>query len=396
MAEQLRQTFANAKAEGRNALVTFMTAGYPTVADTIPILKGFQDGGVDIVELGMPFSDPIADGPTIQVANTVALENGVTLKQTLDMVAQARAEGITIPIILMGYYNPIMTYGDDKFIQDAATAGANGFIIVDLPPEEALKFRNKVNENGLSLVPLVAPSTTDDRLALLAEIASSFVYVVSRMGTTGSQTSVSSNLDNLVARVRKYTKDTPIAVGFGVATRQHFESVGSLADGVVIGSKIVTLCGQAAKGTTYDVAKQYSEEILNGTKHKILTTAEYQSFKDAAREQGKLFAEAKSNFVENHKHAMRFGDFGGQYVPEALHACLRELEGAFDEAVADPQFWADFRSLYSYIGRPSSLHRAERLSEYCGGAQIWLKREDLNHTGSHKINNALADRKSVV
>ena len=390
MAEQLRQTFANAKAEGRNALVTFMTAGYPTVADTIPILKGFQDGGVDIVELGMPFSDPIADGPTIQVANTVALENGVTLKQTLDMVAQARAEGITIPIILMGYYNPIMTYGDDKFIQDAATAGANGFIIVDLPPEEALKFRNKVNENGLSLVPLVAPSTTDDRLALLAEIASSFVYVVSRMGTTGSQTSVSSNLDNLVARVRKYTKDTPIAVGFGVATRQHFESVGSLADGVVIGSKIVTLCGQAAKGTTYDVAKLYSEEILNGTKHKILTTAEYQSFKDAAREQGKLFAEAKSNFVENHKHAMRFGDFGGQYVPEALHACLRELEGAFDEAVADPQFWADFRSLYSYIGRPSSLHRAERLSEYCGGAQIWLKREDLNHTGSHKINNALA------
>ncbi|CCD26232.1 tryptophan synthase TRP5 NDAI_0H00580 [Naumovozyma dairenensis CBS 421] len=390
MSEQLRQTFAQAKLENRNTLVTFMTAGYPTVDATIPILKGFQDGGVDVVEIGLPFSDPIADGPTIQVANTVALDNGVTMEKTLELVRKARAEGFTLPIILMGYYNPILNYGEEKFIKDAADAGANGFIIVDLPPEEAVKVRNFVASVGLSLVPLVAPSTTDDRLELLAKLADSFVYVVSRMGTTGAQTSVASNLDQLVNRVRKYTKDTPLAVGFGVATREHFKAVGSMADGVVIGSRIVSLCAQAKDGEHYNVAKNYVEEILNNVKHKILTKDEYIELKDRSIEAAKSHNEPVNTFHEEHKHPIRFGDFGGQYVPEALHACLRELEKGFDEAVADPTFWEEFRSLYSYIGRPSSLHRAERLTQHCGGAQIWLKREDLNHTGSHKINNALA------
>ncbi|AJS07161.1 Trp5p [Saccharomyces cerevisiae YJM1549] len=390
MSEQLRQTFANAKKENRNALVTFMTAGYPTVKDTVPILKGFQDGGVDIIELGMPFSDPIADGPTIQLSNTVALQNGVTLPQTLEMVSQARNEGVTVPIILMGYYNPILNYGEERFIQDAAKAGANGFIIVDLPPEEALKVRNYVNDNGLSLIPLVAPSTTDERLELLSHIADSFVYVVSRMGTTGLQSSVASDLDELISRVRKYTKDTPLAVGFGVSTREHFQSVGSVADGVVIGSKIVTLCGDAPEGKRYDVAKEYVQGILNGAKHKVLSKDEFFAFQKESLKSANVKKEILDEFDENHKHPIRFGDFGGQYVPEALHACLRELEKGFDEAVADPTFWEDFKSLYSYIGRPSSLHKAERLTEHCQGAQIWLKREDLNHTGSHKINNALA------
>lgn len=390
MSEQLRQTFANAKKEGRRALVTFMTAGYPKVEDTIPILKGFQDGGVDVIELGMPFSDPIADGPTIQLSNTVALQNGVTLKQTLDILRQARAEGVTVPIILMGYYNPILNYNEEKFIKDAAAAGANGFIIVDLPPEEALKVRNYARESGLSLIPLVAPSTTNERLELLSEIADSFVYVVSRMGTTGAQTSVASDLGELVTRVRKYTKDTPLAVGFGVSTRQHFTDVGSLADGVVIGSKIITLCSEAPEGKRYEAAKSYVEGILAGEKHKVLSKEEFEVLQRKSIEDAKLSSVLVNTFNEAHKHPARFGDFGGQYVPEALHACLRELEKGFDEAVADPKFWEEFRSLYSYIGRPSSLHKAERLSEYCGGVQIWLKREDLNHTGSHKINNALA------
>ena len=390
MTEQLRETFAQAKRENRRALVTFMTAGYPTVDETIPILKGFQDGGVDVIELGMPFSDPIADGPTIQVSNTVALENGVSLEQTLDLVKQARDQGVTVPIILMGYYNPILNYGEEKLIRDAAEAGANGFIIVDLPPEEAIKVRGFVAEVGLSLIPLVAPSTTDDRLELLSHIADSFVYVVSRMGTTGAQTSVASNLDQLVARVRKHTKEIPIAVGFGVSTREHFQAVGSLADGVVIGSKIVTLCKEAPKGKCYDTSKNYVEEILAGVKHKLLTKDEYFELKESSIASGKNHKKEVNEFDEKHKHPIRFGEFGGQYVPEALHACLSELEKGFEEAIADPTFWEEFRSLYSYIGRPSSLHRAERLTEYCGGAQIWLKREDLNHTGSHKINNALA------
>lgn len=390
MSEQLKQTFANAKKEGRKALLTFMTAGYPTIDDTIPILKGFQEGGVDIIELGMPFSDPIADGPTIQVSNTVALQNGVTLKMTLDLLKKARAEGVTAPIILMGYYNPILNYGEEQFIKDAAEAGANGFIIVDLPPEEAIKVRNYVHDNGLSLIPLVAPSTTDERLELLSQIANSFVYVVSRMGTTGAQTSVSSDLDVLVGRVRKYTGETPIAVGFGVATREHFTTVGELADGVVIGSKIVNLCKDAPEGKKFETAKEYVEGILAGVKHKNPTIEEFHAIQNKSKVDAQLIKEVIGNFQETHKHKMNFGDFGGQYVPEALHACLRELEAGFDAAVADPTFWDDFKSLYSYIGRPSSLHRAERLTEHCGGAQIWLKREDLNHTGSHKINNALA------
>ncbi|CCE65304.1 hypothetical protein TPHA_0K01710 [Tetrapisispora phaffii CBS 4417] len=390
MSELLRQTFANAKKENRNALVTFMTAGYPTIEDTVPILKGFQDGGVDVIELGLPFSDPIADGPTIQVANTVALENGVTMIKALELLRQARSEGITVPIILMGYYNPILNYGEEQFIKDAAEAGANGFIIVDLPPEEALKVRNYVRENGVSLVPLIAPSTTDERLGLLSHIADSFVYVVSRMGTTGAQTSISSDLDQLVSRVRKYTKDIPLAVGFGVSTREHFETVGASSDGVVIGSKIVSLCSEAAQDKRYETAKTYVEGILNGKKHHILSVEEFNEQHKQSLIDAKNSSKVDNEFSEEHKFPTRFGDFGGQYVPEALHSCLRELERGFEDAVADPTFWEEFRSLYSYIGRPSSLHKAERLSEHCGGATIWLKREDLNHTGSHKINNALA------
>ncbi|SCU87594.1 LAMI_0D06700g1_1 [Lachancea mirantina] len=390
MAEQLRQVFADAKKEKRNALVTFMTAGYPRVEDTVPILKGFQDGGVDIIEVGMPFSDPIADGPTIQVANTVALNNGVTMKQTLGMVRDARSQGVTVPIILMGYYNPIMTYGDEKFINEAAKAGVNGFIIVDLPPEEAIKVRNFVSNNGLSLVPLVAPSTTDQRLELLSQIATSFIYVVSRMGTTGVQSSVSNDLSALVTRVRKYTKDIPLAVGFGVSTREHFTTVGSVSDGVVIGSRIVKLIADAQPDERYDVAKNYVEEILAGQKHRVLSTEEFKASQAASIGKGKTNKCEETDFKEIHKFKATFGDFGGQYVPEALHACLRELEQGFESAVADPIFWEEFKGLYSYIGRPSSLHKAERFSEHCGGAQIWLKREDLNHTGSHKINNALA------
>lgn len=390
MSELLRQTFANAKNEGRNALITFMTAGYPTVEDTIPILKGFQDGGVDVIELGLPFSDPIADGPVIQVANTTSLENGIDMIKVLSLVKQAREEGITVPIILMGYYNPILHYGEEKFIKDAANAGANGFIIVDLPPEEALKIRNYVGENGLSLIPLVAPSTNEDRLKVLSHIADSFIYVVSRMGTTGAQTSVANDLSALVSKVRAYSGDIPLAVGFGVSTREHFVTVGSVADGVVIGSKIVTLVGEAPQDQRYSVAKEYVEDILQGQKHTILSKDEFNKLHQTSIETSKDNKNSSKSFEETHKFPSRFGEFGGQYVPEALHACLRQLEKGFEDAVADPTFWDEFKSLYSYIGRPSSFHKADRLTEYCGGAQIWLKREDLNHTGSHKINNALA------
>lgn len=382
MSQHLKDTFARCKQEGRNALVNFVTAGYPTIEDTVPILKGMQDGGVDIIELGIPFSDPIADGPTIQAANTVALNNGISVPKCLNLVSDARKAGVTVPIILMGYYNPILKYGEEKLIKDVAEAGANGFIIVDLPPEEAVKFRSTCAKFGLSYVPLVAPATTDKRLKVLGEIADTFIYVVSRMGTTGALTQVSAGISELCDRVRKFAPNIPLAVGFGVSTREHFLTVGEAADGVVIGSKIITLLGESQPGTRGEVAYNYVRSILG---EDFVTNAP-KSFENS----NSTNEAVNPDFAEVHNHSPTFGDFGGQYVPEALHTCLAELETAFEESVADPSFWKEFKDLYSYIGRPSSLHRADRLTEHAGGAQIWLKREDLNHTGSHKINNALA------
>lgn len=384
MSELLKETFARAKRENRNALVNFITAGFPSVEDTVPIMKGMQDGGVDIIELGVPFSDPIADGPTIQSANNVALKNGVTVPMCLELVAQARKEGVTVPILLMGYYNPIMKYGEEKMVEDSAKAGASGYIVVDLPPEEAIKFRTTCSKHGLSYVPLVAPATTDARLEVLGGIADSFIYVVSRMGTTGANTEVTSSISALCSRVRKFVGDIPLAVGFGVSTREHFLTVGEAADGVVIGSKVITLLESSAPGTRRETAYNYVKSIL-GDNYNGTCPTEFKPY--VAPENPKA---PKAVLEEQHKYNPRFGDFGGQYVPEALHTCLAELERGFESAVADPGFWEEFRSLYSYIGRPSSLHKAERLSQHAGGAQIWLKREDLNHTGSHKINNALA------
>ena len=384
MSALLKETFARCKKEGRNALVNFITAGYPSVEDTIPILKGMQKGGVDIIELGVPFSDPIADGPTIQAANTVALLNGMTVPKCLEMVAQARKEGVTVPIILMGYYNPIMKYGEDQMVEDSAKAGANGYIVVDLPPEEAIKFRTTCSKYGMSYVPLVAPATSDARLEVLGGIADSFIYVVSRMGTTGATQEVSLSISELCGRVRKFAGDTPLAVGFGVSTREHFLTVGAAADGVVIGSKIITLLGDSKPGERGEIAYKYVRSIL-GEDYNGTAPADFKPYAAPSE-----INAPRPLLEEEHKYNPRFGDFGGQYVPEALHTCLAELERGFESAVADPGFWEEFRSLYSYIGRPSSLHKADRLTEHAGGAQIWLKREDLNHTGSHKINNALA------
>ncbi|KAK9477246.1 tryptophan synthase beta subunit-like PLP-dependent enzyme [Lipomyces japonicus] len=396
MTDQLVSTFKNCKAEGRRAFVTFVTAGYPTVDSTLNILKGMQSGGVDVIELGLPFTDPIGDGPTIQKSNTIALENGVTTAQTLSLLRDARKAGVSVPIVLMGYYNPIMAYGEEKFVKDAKESGANGFIVVDFPPEEAIKFREYCTNFGLSYIPLVAPSTTDSRLKLLSSIADSFIYVVSRMGTTGVSGGVSEGLPDLCARVRKYAKDIPLAVGFGVSTREHFLSVGEVADGVVIGSKLVTLIGEAEHDKIYNVTKDYCSQICGRTgleaklnTERIVTPSAVITDGDSNASLANGFLNGVSEEERKRKFPARFGQFGGQYVPEALFDCLTELEKGFEDAVNDPSFWEEYRSYYPYMGRPGQLHLAPRLTEHAGGANIWLKREDLNHTGSHKINNAL-------
>ncbi|KAK0642917.1 tryptophan synthase beta subunit-like PLP-dependent enzyme [Cercophora newfieldiana] len=400
--EALKQTFARCKAQNRAALVTYVTAGFPLPEDTPNVLLAMERGGADVIELGVPFTDPIADGPTIQTSNTVALQNGVTIESTLQMVRDARSRGLKAPILLMGYYNPLLSYGEERLLTDCKEAGVNGFIVVDLPPEEAVSFRRLCSRGGLSYVPLIAPATSDTRMRLLCQLADSFIYVVSRQGVTGALGTLNANLPELLGRVKRYSGDKPAAVGFGVSTRDHFLSLASIADGVVVGSMIVTTLQKAAKGEEPKAVQDFCSYLCGRD-----ATAE----DEATREVG--IVEAASVAQEptapatvdavvtdtddlvrqlqalHGKIPERFGEFGGQYVPESLMDCLSELEEGFNKLKDDPAFWEEYRSYYPWMGRPGHLHLAERLTEHAGGANIWLKREDLNHTGSHKINNAL-------
>lgn len=226
------------RAPGKPAFVGFLTAGYPTLSITVPALLALQAGGVDVIEVGVPFSDPMADGGTIAKANQGALENGVTLKWTLETVKAARVAGVTVPIVLMGYLNPLLAYGESRLAVDAAAAGVNGFIVVDLLPEDAGSLIAELSAHGLAFVPLVAPTTPDSRLALIDSVASAFVYCVSVTGVTGARSELPPDLAAFIARVRSVVK-APLAVGFGLSTRAHVDSVAKLADGVVMGSAIV-------------------------------------------------------------------------------------------------------------------------------------------------------------
>ncbi|KAK1639331.1 tryptophan synthase [Colletotrichum phormii] len=399
--EGIRQTFARCKAQGRSALVTYVTAGFPTPQDTPNVLLAMEKGGADVIELGAPFTDPIADGPTIQTSNTVALQHGVTIESTLKMVKDARDRGLKAPVMLMGYYNPLLSYGEQRLLTDCKTSGVNGFIVVDLPPEEAISFRKLCTKGGLSYVPLIAPATSDARMKILCKLADSFIYVVSRQGVTGALGSMNANLPDLVARVKKYSGNKPAAVGFGVSTRDHFLSVAQLADGVVVGSQIITTLQKAAPGELFnDVAKycsylcgRDSDETTREVGMVEAMAAAKQPIEEPTVDE-RITADQDSELVAelaamHGKIPDRFGDFGGQYVPESLMDCLSELEEGFNQIKDDPSFWEEYRSYYEYMGRPGHLHLAERLTEHAGGANIWLKREDLNHTGSHKINNAL-------
>jgi tryptophan synthase len=394
------------------ALVTYVTAGFPTPEETPDIMLAMEAGGADIIELGMPFTDPIADGPTIQKANTQALKNGVNIISTIQMVRDARKRGLRAPVMLMGYYNPVLSYGEDKILKDCKAAGVNGFIMVDLPPEEAVRFRNHCTKIGLSYIPLIAPATSENRMKLLCKIADSFIYVVSRMGVTGATSSVNTALPELLDRVHKYSGGVAAAVGFGVSTREHYLSIGSMAEGVVIGSQIIQTLADAPAGTGAQAVENYLDGITQRRdiikeqtrEGGVLETKDMEEIPDEVHVDGvvkeqdtpdgpgladQIEALNTDGPLDSNAIPARFGQFGGQYVPESLMDCLRELEDGFQAAINDEKFWEEYRSHYEWMGRPGHLHIAERLTEHAGGANIWLKREDLNHTGSHKINNAL-------
>ena len=229
---------ARAKAEGRPALVPFVTAGYPNLAMTERLLPALVEGGADVIEIGIPFSDPIADGETVQRTSQVALANGTTLEDAIAVVGRARANGITTPIVFMGYFNPFYHYGIERLAQDAAAAGIDGFIIPDLPTEESDEILDALRANGRDLIFIVAPTSTEDRIREVARRASGFVYCVSLTGVTGARASLADDLPSYIARVRQHTI-LPLVVGFGISTPEHVQEIARIADGVAIASALI-------------------------------------------------------------------------------------------------------------------------------------------------------------
>jgi tryptophan synthase alpha chain len=238
MKDRIEKRFAKAKAEGRAALVTFVMAGDPDPAVSLEILKALPKAGADVIEVGMPFSDPMADGPAIQAAGLRALHAGMTLHGVLKIVADFRKEDADTPIILMGYYNPIYVYGVDKFLADAKAAGADGMIVVDLPPEEDEELCLPALKAGLSFIRLATPTTDDARLPAVLANTSGFVYYVSITGITGAARPDYSHVATAVKRIKGHT-ELPVAVGFGVKDAAAAREIAQNADGVVVGSALI-------------------------------------------------------------------------------------------------------------------------------------------------------------
>ncbi|MCC5940662.1 MAG: tryptophan synthase subunit alpha [Balneolaceae bacterium] len=218
----------------------FITAGYPDLGSTVDLILGFEKNGADIIELGMPFSDPLADGPTIQYASNVAISNGITMKKIFEMVKEVRKSS-EIPIILMGYINPIMRYGMEEFCRDAAECGADGLILPDLPPEESTIISESAKKYNLDIIYLVAPNSTDARMKKVDDLSSGFVYCVSVTGVTGARKGeeVAKSVDRFIGRVNQYVTKNPKLVGFGIKNHEDAKLIAKQVDGFIVGSALI-------------------------------------------------------------------------------------------------------------------------------------------------------------
>ena len=268
---RLDNTFKKLGESNSKAFVAFVSAGDPDPVTSLKIMHGLPTAGADIIELGMPFTDPMADGPSIQASSQRALKAGMTLKGTLDMVRQFRTDNDETPIVLMGYYNPVYIYGVDAFIHDAKQAGVDGLIIVDLPPEEDEELCIPALNAGLNFIRLATPTTDDARLPEVLAKTSGFVYYVSITGITGSASPERNVVEEAVARVKRHT-DLPVAVGFGIRTAVQAEAIASVADGAVVGSALVDVIaesldshGGSSPETVTETLKK-AQELADGVK----------------------------------------------------------------------------------------------------------------------------------
>ncbi|MBA85556.1 tryptophan synthase subunit alpha [Thalassobius sp. S69A] len=252
--------FAELNAAGKKAFVAYIMAGDPDYDTSLEVLKGLPAAGVDVIELGLPFTDPMADGPTIQLAGQRALDSGQTLQKTLDMAAEFRKNDDSTPIVMMGYYNPIFNRGVDKFLVDAKAAGIDGLIVVDLPPEEDEELCIPAQKAGLNFIRLATPTTDDARLPTVLQNTSGFVYYVSITGITGAAAAQAVDVAPEVARIKAKT-DLPVIVGFGIRSPETSESIAGVADGCVVGSAIV---GELASGKPVGEVLEFVKSLADG------------------------------------------------------------------------------------------------------------------------------------
>jgi len=271
MTTRIDARFAALKQEGRAALVTFVMCGDPDLKTSLEILKALPKAGADVIEVGMPFTDPMADGPTIQAAGLRALKAGTTLKKTIALVAEFRKDNNDTPIVLMGYYNPIYVYGVEKFLVDAKAAGVDGLIVVDLPPEEDAELCEPAMKAGLNFIRLATPTTDDKRLPKVLTNTSGFVYYVSVTGITGSAIPDYSKVATAVERIKRHT-DLPVAVGFGVKNATNAAAIAAHADGVVVGTALIdalkaTLnADNSGSATTVEAVANLVADIASGVR----------------------------------------------------------------------------------------------------------------------------------
>ncbi|WP_339035997.1 tryptophan synthase subunit alpha [Bradyrhizobium symbiodeficiens] len=271
MTTRIDTRFAELAKQGRSAFVTFLMAGDPDPATSLEIIQALPKSGADVIEIGMPFTDPMADGPSIQAAGLRALKAGMTLKKTLELVRGFRKDDNATPIVLMGYYNPIYIYGVDKFLVDAKSAGVDGLIIVDLPPEEDDELCLPAMKAGLNFIRLATPTTDDKRLPAVLANTSGFVYYVSITGITGAATADSSAVSEAVARIKRHTK-LPVCVGFGIRTPETARDIASHANGAVVGTALVDALKNSldaegrATGKTVNAVAELTAALAQGVK----------------------------------------------------------------------------------------------------------------------------------
>ncbi|MBN4064467.1 tryptophan synthase subunit alpha [Dehalococcoides mccartyi] len=267
--DRIRDAFEKAKTEGRIALLPYVTVGFPEMGLTTDIVRSLVEAGADVIELGIPFSDPLGDGPTIQASGHRALQNGVTPTYCFEALKEIRSAGIDVPILFMGYYNTILNMGLDEYCAAGVEAGLDGIIAADLPAAEAGPLQDACDRAGIALVPLIAITSTDHAIEYACKRAKGFVYCISVLGVTGARTTMSTRVEGLARNVRQYT-DLPIAIGFGISNSDHVAEVAKFSDGAVVGSQVINALADGDPDGAADRVGTYIKSLVPGTPRKVV------------------------------------------------------------------------------------------------------------------------------